>query len=1237
MGQGDASGCIGDETLAVFACGALDGTEHARVEAHLASCDSCLEAVAAAAESETPSAPSERPGPRVLAGRFELGPRIAEGGMGVVYQGHDGDTGRSVAIKRLKTELLDRTGELRRRFEREGEILRQLDHPNIVKMLTTVVEQERLYIIMEYVAGGCLRDLLHTRLSTVRVVSLALELTDALARAHHLAVIHRDIKPENVLIAEDGTPRLSDFGLARIGAQAITRTGMLLGTVAYQSPEALWGQSPDERADIWALGVTLFEALAGRRPFIGQHPAAIVTAILHQPTPSLAARCREAPARLVELVERMLDKNPSRRIASMRQVGVELEAILKLISPKISPAPRTPLRSPAIQAHPLARRPSNGLPTVSTSFVGREAELLELSRLLASPRTRVLTLMGPAGIGKTRLALEAARRLTFGIVPFRELALDRQYAERGAFFSTLREIASADQIALALARAVGCRIVPGVDASRQLFECLRDKSLLLVLDDFEQLVEGGSFFNELLGLAPRVSVLATSRKRMGLHAETLFPLSGLGLPVTATSELTAGSESVQLFLAGARSGVPSFSLEGRFAFDVPRICGFLHGMPLGIELTSSLVGPSDLEGRLARTRQALSGGALDASQDLALPPNYRPLSDSPWSFYLDPGDSTPQLLSVDAGDVPERQRALLAAIEHAWSLLEARERVVARRLSIFRSSFSLAAAEAIAHATRTDLDVLLQRRILQLDTETHRLTMHELIREHASLELRKTHDDEARTRAIYCSYHAEFLHARAGALQGPQPQLAANEIELERANVRSAWRFMCEHRRQVDLKRSLDGLYAFHVFRASLSEGESALRAAAESLTQQAPHPDSEAAVIVGRALSLQAALVASQGRHADAVELASRAFPLLEDDAEAAITGQALLTWGLSLCRLDRISEGEELGARGMDLCRLAAPAQQARALSLLGAQRGWLKRGEARDCLLQSIALQRSLAGGNTNLADSLTALGLALIDAGNYPDALSLFSEARLLCQERDDRWLEAICLQGLADVQRRTGKYDLAEASAREELSLVEDYYPLARGLSQVRLAEIMKDQHRFEEAQGCCQLALQPGNAFTRAVAKLQLADIAWLQGEPSEAKRFWGESIDTFERLTIRWGLMAAWDSLGWAACEEDQSATAQQYFRQASELASTLEQSASILSVLAGFARVLSRSHHPRHAAEVAALVRRHPATDARTRARRIDPLFRELSRLLPAGELAAAVCHGEKLDLDETLREVS
>jgi len=275
----------------------------------------------------------------ILADRFEIDDFIAQGGMGAVYRGRDLQTGQPVAIKLLKASVVAENPDIMARFEREGEVLRRLDHPNIVKMLAAVSAGDAHYIVMEYVGGGSLRDLLRApdKLPIPRVARIALELADALSRAHHLKIIHRDIKPDNVLLAEDGTPRLTDFGVAHADSVNLTSPNVVVGTMAYLSPEALSGLTLDERTDIWAFGVMLFEMLTGHRPFEGDHPAAIATAILHKPLPNLETIRPDAPIALVNLIAGMLEKDRDRRIPSVRQVGAELEAILKGIDTNIIP------------------------------------------------------------------------------------------------------------------------------------------------------------------------------------------------------------------------------------------------------------------------------------------------------------------------------------------------------------------------------------------------------------------------------------------------------------------------------------------------------------------------------------------------------------------------------------------------------------------------------------------------------------------------------------------------------------------------------------------------------------------------------------------------------------------------------------------------------------------------------------------------------------------------------------
>ncbi len=233
---------------------------------------------------------------QTVAARYVIAEKIGSGGMGDVYKGVDLRNDTPVAIKVLKSELA--TSEMVIRFAREGDALRQLNHPNIVKLLDAIDEDNRHYLIMELVEGGSLDEILRQtpRLPIPQVLDIALDLADALTRAHRLNIVHRDIKPANVLMASDGMPRLSDFGIARVAGSNITETGNVLGTAAYIAPEVLQGASADARSDIWSLGVMLFEMLAGEHPFRGQdqHPGAFINVDPHCPCArfgSAAPRC----------------------------------------------------------------------------------------------------------------------------------------------------------------------------------------------------------------------------------------------------------------------------------------------------------------------------------------------------------------------------------------------------------------------------------------------------------------------------------------------------------------------------------------------------------------------------------------------------------------------------------------------------------------------------------------------------------------------------------------------------------------------------------------------------------------------------------------------------------------------------------------------------------------------------------------------------------------------------------
>jgi serine/threonine protein kinase len=263
---------------------------------------------------------------RLIAGRYHLDHRIASGGMAEVWQATDHVLGRPVAVKILHPHLAaDDTFILR--FRTEAIAAARLHHPGIVAIYDTCHDQDSEAIVMELVRGPTLREQLDRQqfLSPAEVVRIGAQVADALEAAHRAGLVHRDIKPANILLCEDGRVMVTDFGIAKFRDDPdVTQTGTMLGTVKYLAPEQVRGERLDGRADIYALGVVLYEALCARPPFRGDTPAAIALARLHQLPPRPRQLRATVPAALDDIVMRCLKLGVADRYATAADLRVAL-------------------------------------------------------------------------------------------------------------------------------------------------------------------------------------------------------------------------------------------------------------------------------------------------------------------------------------------------------------------------------------------------------------------------------------------------------------------------------------------------------------------------------------------------------------------------------------------------------------------------------------------------------------------------------------------------------------------------------------------------------------------------------------------------------------------------------------------------------------------------------------------------------------------------------------------------
>jgi eukaryotic-like serine/threonine-protein kinase len=264
-------------------------------------------------------------------GQYRIESKLGEGGMSTVWLAFDTRVGRRVAIKFLSDELAD--AEARRHFQREVQMASSLNHPHIVTVYDTGEFEGRQYLVTEYVDGGTLKDWVKEKRRTPKeVAELLTGVADGLAAAHQAGILQRDIKPMNILVARNGYAKLADFGLAKLAENGTidlaarlpegpSRPGLILGTIAYMSPEQASGQPLDSRSDIFSFGVVLYEMLSGKRPFGGRTDLEVLKTIIDGELPPLS---EEVPEAYRNVVEKALEKSPAERYQSMREMVVDL-------------------------------------------------------------------------------------------------------------------------------------------------------------------------------------------------------------------------------------------------------------------------------------------------------------------------------------------------------------------------------------------------------------------------------------------------------------------------------------------------------------------------------------------------------------------------------------------------------------------------------------------------------------------------------------------------------------------------------------------------------------------------------------------------------------------------------------------------------------------------------------------------------------------------------------------------
>jgi DNA-binding SARP family transcriptional activator/tetratricopeptide (TPR) repeat protein len=683
----------------------------------------------------------------------------------------------------------------------------------------------------------------------------------------------------------------------------------------------------------------------------------------------------------------------------------------------------------------------NNLPHQLTPFVGRESELVQLGEYLTNPDCRCLTLVGTGGIGKTRLAVQAARN-------------QLGFFTHGIAFVSMASAESIQGIIPALANAINFSFLGPGDPQPYLLDYLKEKHMLLILDNIEHLLIGDEQNHELTGLiidilhsAPLIKLLVTSREILNIQEEWIFEVRGLDIPPAVDAEDMEKFDAISLFIQRARRTYPRFVLDEENRADVARVCRLVEGMPLAIELAATwmrILSPADIANEIEKS--------LD-------------------------------FLSTSMRDLPERHRSVRVVFDQSWQMLSPEEQRVLRKLSVFQGGFQRQATEQVAGASLSILSTLLSRTLLRRTT-SGRYDMQELVRQYCTSHLEANPQEKADTQKQHFAFYLTMAETASQEIQGSNQLEWLSRLELDHDNLRVGLKWALENELQdgdeLGLRLS-SALRWFWRMRGHFHEGCNWL---IETLKQ---YPETRSLARASALLGLSL-LKNGLGDLDAALPLAVECVGIFQELGDRRCLAEASLIEGLTLLWQGEASQGRSRIEEALSLYRqVGDPWGEANALYRLGSSLADYGGDPAGRLMLEQSAAILEELHEKYLYTSVMISLGIVDLGLGNYDAAQLIIERGLMAAREIRHPWGIADALSNLGGVHRIQGDYVQAQLYLEEAL---EVYHTQGQNIWETdalcALAENALVQGDFAAARKRLQAASRVLGNFQNAWLRLLL-------------------------------------------------------------------------------------------------------------------------------------------------------